>query len=71
VFYPYEGYNYALILVDVFSSKLFAEPLKTKQSKEIIEALKKIFLKFKAKIYKFERHCTIIRIQLEKLKKKL
>lgn len=38
-----QGYNYILTLIDVFSKKAYAEPLKTKSGQNVKEALKKIF----------------------------
>jgi hypothetical protein len=54
VMYPYDGYNYFLLVVDGYSSKLFVRPLKTKNSKEVASALDDIFEEFGAQIYVFE-----------------
>ncbi len=43
VVYPYNGYSRILILVDVFSAKLFARPLKSAKAEETLAALKSIF----------------------------
>lgn len=37
------GYNYILTLIDVFTKKAFAEPLKTKSGQNVKEALERIF----------------------------
>jgi len=52
--FTYEGYKYFLLLVDCYSSKLFVEPLKDKNSETVAKALQKIIKDFKAKIYKLE-----------------
>lgn len=52
--FDYDGYKYFLLVVDCYSSKLFVEPLKDKQSKTVTEAFKLIFKKFNAKILKLE-----------------
>lgn len=39
------GYNYILTLIDVFTKKAFAEPLKTKSGQNVKNALVKIFAK--------------------------
>ena len=49
-----QGYKYILILIDVFSRHLFAEPLKTKTSKEVGKAFEKIFKEFGSPILKLE-----------------
>lgn len=45
------GFKYFLLLVDVFSSKVFTVPLKTRNTKEVLNGLKKIISNFKAQIY--------------------
>lgn len=37
------GYNYALVVVDTYDRSMDAEPMKTTQSKETVQAIKKIF----------------------------
>ena len=37
------GYKFALVILDVFSRFLFARPLNTKQTDEVVKALKDIF----------------------------
>jgi len=55
VMYPTkEGFKYFLILVDVFSSKIFTEPLKSKSIDELLSAVKSIVSNFKAKIYEIQ-----------------
>lgn len=39
------GYRYILIVIDVFSKRAYAEPLKDKTAKEVSEAMEKIFQK--------------------------
>ena len=48
------NFKYFLLLVDVFSSKVFAEPLKSRETPEIIKALRKIFADFGANIYEIQ-----------------
>lgn len=47
-------YKYFLTVVDVFSQKIWAEPLKTKNTKEVQMAFEKIFLEVNAPISKLE-----------------
>ena len=54
VMFEYSNYKYFLLLVDVFSSKVFVRPLKSKDSKTVAMALEDIFNEFGAKIYKLE-----------------
>jgi hypothetical protein len=49
--YDFNGFKYFLLLIDGFSSKIFVEPLKSKDSETVSEAFRKIFDEFKAKIY--------------------
>jgi len=48
------GYQYFLLLVDVFSSKVFTEPLKSRETSEVLKAFKKIISKFEAVIYELQ-----------------
>ncbi len=41
--YKYAGFSWILVLVDVYTTKCFARPLKSTQSNETIEAFKSIF----------------------------
>jgi len=52
--YDYNGFRYFLLVVDCFSSKLFVEPLKKRDSLSVTKAFKTIFKEFKSKIYKLE-----------------
>ena len=54
VMYPYDGFNYFLLVVDGFSSKVFVRPLKSKKSSLVAKALDDIFSEFNAQIYVFE-----------------
>lgn len=44
-------FKYFLLLVDVYSSKIFTEPLRTREASEIVKALNTINKKFNATIY--------------------
>lgn len=48
------NYRYFLLLVDVFSSKIFTVPLKSKETTEVIQAIKTIVDDFKAPIYEIQ-----------------
>ena len=54
VMFPYEGFQYFLLVVDGFSSKIFVRPLKAKNSTIVAKALSDIFDEFNAQIYVFE-----------------
>ena len=54
MFEDVKGYKYFLLFVDVFSSKVFAVPLKSREINEILKALKVVFANFKAKIYEIQ-----------------
>lgn len=41
--YPYDGFRYFLVLVDIFSHRVWAEPLKSKNTKDVKSAFTKIF----------------------------
>jgi len=47
-------FKYFLLFVDVFSSKIFAEPLKTREAPEVLTALKKITNDFGSQIYELQ-----------------
>ena len=49
-----DNYRYVLLLVDVFSSKVFTEPLKSRKIEEVLKALKKIVANFNSKIYEIQ-----------------
>jgi len=56
VMYPIQdtNYRYFLLLVDIFSTKVFTEPLKTREVNEVIAALQKIIHKFQSPIYEIQ-----------------
>ena len=54
VMYPYDGFNYFLLVVDGFSSKVFVRPLKNKKSSLVAKALDDIFSEFNSQVYVFE-----------------
>jgi len=49
-----DGFRYFLLLVDVFSTKVFTVPLKSREYGEVISALKKIIEQFQAPIHEIE-----------------
>lgn len=49
--FEHNGFKYFLLLVDVFSSKLFVELLKTRETNEILKAFKNVQASFKSQIY--------------------
>jgi len=51
VMHPIEEYHYFLLLVDVFSTKVFTEPLKSRKDTEVISALAKIISRFSSEIH--------------------
>lgn len=53
VMYPDKdtGFRYFLLLVDIFSTKVFTKPLKSREVKDIIQALKQIIQEFKSEIH--------------------
>lgn len=52
--FPYEDYNSFLLLIDVFSLKIFVEPLKSKSSQTVKKAFEQIFKKFQSEIHIIE-----------------
>lgn len=54
VMFEYESYKYFLLVVDVYSTKVFVRPLKNKTSTLTARALRDIFSEFNSKIYVFE-----------------
>ena len=48
-----KGFQYVLVIIDVFSRFLFTHPLKNKKAKSVIEAMKYIFRKWKRKPKQF------------------
>lgn len=49
-----DGYQYVLLLVDVFSSELFTKPLKTRETSEVLKAFQTIVKEFQATIYELQ-----------------
>ena len=49
-----DGFRNFLLLVDVFSTKVFTVPLKSREKEEIISALKKIIGQFNSQIYEIQ-----------------
>ena len=47
-------YNSFLLLIDLFSLKIFVKPLKSKSSKEVKSAFEEIFKDFKSEIHIIE-----------------
>jgi hypothetical protein len=54
VMFEYESYNYFLLVVDAYSTKVFVRPMKNKSSALTAMALRDIFTEFNSKIYVFE-----------------
>jgi hypothetical protein len=52
--FEYEGYKYFLLLIDCYSSKIFVECLKSKNSEDVASAFSKIFKNFNAKVHVLE-----------------
>jgi hypothetical protein len=52
--YDYNGFKYFLLAVDCYSSKVFAIPLKTKDSKVVANAFQEIIKAFQAPIYEIQ-----------------
>lgn len=52
--FKFENYTCFLLLIDIFSLKLFVQPLHSKKSEEVLLAFKKIFSQFDAKIHVLE-----------------
>jgi hypothetical protein len=48
--FDYKGYKYFLLVIDCFSSKIFVEPLKSRDSTTVANALEKIIKKFASPI---------------------
>ena len=67
VMYPFDGYNYFLLVVDGFSSKVFVRPLKNKTSSLVAKALDDIFEEFNSQIYVFETGITKLKIKYSEI----
>ncbi len=52
--FEFNSYKYFLIAVDCFSSKTFAVPLKSKDSKVVAKAFEEIFKEFNGQIYEIQ-----------------
>jgi hypothetical protein len=52
--FEYEDFKYFIVVIDCFSGKLFAEPLKDKTSETVKNSLKRLINEFHAPITKFE-----------------
>ncbi len=51
---PYDNFKYFLLAVDCYSSKVFVEPLKSKDSNEVAQAFEKILDELKVKVYEVQ-----------------
>ena len=52
--FNYDDYKYFLLLIDCFSSKIFAVPLKSRDSQTVAKAFEQIFEEFEATIYELQ-----------------
>jgi hypothetical protein len=52
--FPWENFKYFLLFIDIFSLKLFTEPLKTKSSPEVKTAFEKFFKEFNSQVHVLE-----------------
>ncbi len=52
--FPFNGYVYFLLCVDIFSRKLFCRPLKSKRAEEVEKAFKSIFIEANLKPQQLE-----------------
>jgi hypothetical protein len=52
--FEYDSYKYFLLVIDCFSSKLFAVPLKSRDSATVATAFEKVFQEFKSEIYEIQ-----------------
>lgn len=48
------NFRYFLLLVDVYSSKIFVQPLKSRETEDIVKAVRTIIEDFKARIYEIQ-----------------
>lgn len=64
---PETGFQYFLLLVDVFSSRVFTKPLKTREDNDIIKALVEIIKSFKSQIYvlQADREKSFLSVKLQ------
>jgi hypothetical protein len=52
--FPWEKFIYFLLFIDIFSLKIFAEPLQSKTSKAVKAAFEQIFKKFNGQVHVLE-----------------
>jgi hypothetical protein len=52
--FPWETFNYFLLFIDIFSLKIFVEPLENKSSQSVKAAFDIIFKKFNAQVHVLE-----------------
>jgi len=52
--FEFDGFKYFLLIVDCFSSKLFAEPLKNRDAPSVTKAFQNFFKQFRAPVTKIE-----------------
>jgi hypothetical protein len=52
--FKYDNFQYFLLVIDCFSSRIFVEPLKNKTSESVAKALQKIFKKFNTPIQEIQ-----------------
>jgi hypothetical protein len=52
--FEYKDFKYFIVVIDCFSGKVFAEPLKNKTSETVKDSLKRLINEFNAPITKFE-----------------
>lgn len=52
--FDYESYKYFIVVIDCYSSKTYAEPLKSKTSQEVLIRFKSILKKFNCDVTKLE-----------------
>jgi hypothetical protein len=52
--FEYDSFKYFLLVIDCYSSKIFAAPLKSRDSATVSKAFEKIFDEFKATIYELQ-----------------
>jgi len=52
--FPYDGYKYILVLIDCFSTKLFAKALKSKKAPVVARSLEELLKKLKTQVHVLE-----------------
>jgi len=65
------GYRYFLLLVDIFSTKVFTVPLKSREVNDIIAGLRKIIVDFKSQIFEIQadREASFLALAFKKFLK--